>query len=649
MLFSLAVALMVLLVAAFWVYQGLFNSVLMFLNSVVACMVAFGFHEDLNSVWNDSIGPGLGLPLALILIFLATLLGLRFITDKLIPDGLRLPVAVDFAGGGIAGFFTGMILIGTALIAAQMTPISPSMFGFERISANATGVVTSKSLMLNPDGFTLGLINMLSNGRFGGGNPYGHAKPELLTQLYSERAMTQVGDRFDIPPDAVKVLSCRDARQVEEVTQSAPGGGELKREFAAQEASPANKFLVCKVQIEPSAAPKEKSEIRFRLPQFRVVGPPPVDGGPAPKAILATAMSDIYLNRNHNMQEVKKNQARRLVRFGPQTDFLLSPDKTPGVKKGEGYSIEVAFEVPEDFNPWYVEFKHGARSEITKQHLKQGTETKQQASESPAKEKEEAEETAGENESSDAATEEADKNAEESTDEAVESSTDESEDSDSAEESEDDAPKTAKKSSKPKVGQEQGGALNVADAVEQGTDVTDKLPISLDKTDQLVSQALAGGNIGEGHFWIEMPDEETPEDKQVTRFQVPEGKKMLQLGAERNEALSMYGRAMNYASTVAAQIKITTADDRTYFAQGVYSIAKIGGKWIVEIQYHPDAEVPERCLQKSKKLTPDMMKKADPKERRFGYLFLVDPGVKITAFSSGGKGGKQQLDIEVPE
>jgi|CXWL01.1.fsa_nt_gi hypothetical protein len=657
MLFSLAVALMVLLVAAFWVYQGLFNGVLMLLCSIVACMVAFGFYEDLHSVWSGAIGPGLGLPLALILIFLVTLFALRFITDKLIPDGVHLPVVVDFAGGGVAGFFTGMVVIGTALVAAQMAPIGSSVFGFDRISADPQGVVVTRSLMLKPDNFTIGLVNMLSNGRFGGDNPFAKARPDLLTQLYSARAATQVGESYDAPAESLKIVSCREVRRIDEVTQSV-SGADLKREFAPKEAAPANKFLVCKVRIDASAAPLERKDIRFRLPQFRLLGPPPSDNGPSPKAFLASAMSDIYIHHGHNLAEVQRTQPRRLVRFGPQTDFLLAPDKTSvvAIKDGDAvkaYRFEVAFEVPEDFTPWYAEFKHGAKFEITKSLFKEASESKAQSSEASttetvteeAAQKEESEEAedraddgeAGANENADASVEEED-------------SADSADSTDSDEEPKDKPPaKTAKKTSKPKVGQEQGGALNVADATQEGTDVTNLLPIPLDRTNNLVSQALAGSELGDGHFWLELSDEAPPEKQLVTQFRLPEGKKMLQLGAERNEALSMYGRAMNYASTVAAQIKITTADDHAYFAQGVYSIAKINGKTIVEIQYHPDADVPERCLAKPKKLTPEMMKRADPKERKFGYLFIVDPGIKITGFSSGGKGGKQQLDIDVPE
>lgn len=123
MLFSIVVALMVILITAFWAYQGFFSSLIMFFSAIVACMLAFGFYESLNSVWADSLNSMVGLPLAFMLIFLISLAILRFATDKFIPGNVRLPVYVDRAGAGVVGFFSGLIIVGMALVAIQMLQI----------------------------------------------------------------------------------------------------------------------------------------------------------------------------------------------------------------------------------------------------------------------------------------------------------------------------------------------------------------------------------------------------------------------------------------------------------------------------------------------------------------------------------------------
>ena len=100
MLFSIVAGLMVLLVSAFWAYQGLYSSLLMFVEAVIACMIAFGFYESIHSMWEASLNPGLGLPLAFMALFLVSLLIMRMLTDKLIPSNLTLPMYVDRVGGG---------------------------------------------------------------------------------------------------------------------------------------------------------------------------------------------------------------------------------------------------------------------------------------------------------------------------------------------------------------------------------------------------------------------------------------------------------------------------------------------------------------------------------------------------------------------
>src|SRR6185295_1223686 len=134
-------------------------------------MIAFCFYESVHGLWGEALGEGLGHPLALMLLFLVTLVVLRLLTDKMIKGNVRVPVVLDRVGGGIGGFFSGMVLVGMALIAIQMLPISSDVFGYERLVVSPDGAVTRKSLFFKPDEFTMGLMNMLSNGRFGEANP----------------------------------------------------------------------------------------------------------------------------------------------------------------------------------------------------------------------------------------------------------------------------------------------------------------------------------------------------------------------------------------------------------------------------------------------------------------------------------------------
>lgn len=623
MLFSIVVALMVILITAFWAYQGFFSSLIMFFSAVVACMLAFGFYESLNSVWADSLNSMVGLPLAFMLIFLISLAILRFATDKFIAGNVRLPVYLDRAGAGVVGFFSGLIIVGMALVAIQMLPIGPAVFGFDRVQSAPNGTIQTKGFFFKPDSFTVGLASMLSSGRFGGETPLEQAKPDMLLDLYSARANPQPSERMFLPEDCLTVSAYWEASQIDEVTQRVDGES-LVREFSSREpSSPGNKLIVCRVRVDASAA-KEAAEIRFRPAQFRLVGPPPAADGSRsaePEIRLACGLSDIYTHKDHGLKSIDAAQATRLVRFGPQTDLILGPNQTPAIgdKQGKdgldfisGYKFDVAFEVPATFVPWYIEFKRGPRVELTKKMFKD--EPPAYASIAGGRDVPSAEKKA-------------------------------------SKKKRDDEKSDASGGGDVDVGDAPGGATHVANAIAARTGVFSTIPFPLDGNDNVVRSAVRGGKLGDCHFNVEIPDP-PPSDWDVKEFDVPGGKKMVQLGADKNDALSMFGKALNYATNVAAQIYIADDAGNNYYAIGVYSAAPIGGKMVLEVQYHPEADVPERCLAKAQKVTANIMRDTPEDQRKFGYLFLVDPGVTLVSFSSGARQNLKQVfkkPIVVPD
>jgi hypothetical protein len=330
-------------------------------------------------------------------------------------------------------------------------------------------------------------------------------------------------------------------------------------------------------------------------------------------------MTDLYLHKGHALIEVKPERTARLVRFSPKTDFLLSPTATKVIiQEGGKYQLDVVFEVPEDFKPWYIEFKRGARVELSEKLSRK--EPMDPIVSGSAKE---------------SAREAADESGKEPAKEAGK---------------QEKGTKASKDKAPPvEVGAAPGGRTHVADAIKERTGVSAELPVPLNAKDSQVGQHLRSGKLYEGHFAVDIPEDGGDGGEQITEFYVPKDKRMVQIGAEQTIPLSMLGTALNYAAKVAAQVRITATDGRQFFAQGVYSAARVSGKLVFEIQYWPEAEVPER-LKEPLRLTASVMKQAKPSERKFGYLFLVDPGVEITSFSTGGGGGGgQRVKIAVPE
>lgn len=602
MLFSLVIALMVILVAAFWTYQGLFSSAIMFFEALIAAMLAFAFYEPLNGVWVESVGPGLGQPIALMAIFVVSLALFRMLTDKYVTRDVELPVPVSRAGGAICGFFTGMILVGMALIAIQMLPVGSSVFSYERMSYDTErgGPAKMSSMgFFSPDRFTYSLVSMLSDGsRFGTDEAHGlrRAKPDLITQLYSRRAVPQWEARVFLDSRDLEVKAYWDAHEIDHATHKLGEGSTMIREFETKPPKNINdKFLVCTVVVKKSAVPEKQNQIRFRLPQFRVIGFDRGSETENPSVYLATGMSDIYTHRHIGPKPVADKQRERLVAFSPLTDFILGSYNTSVVETDDGYQFDVAFEVPRDFKPWFVEFKSGAMADLS--GLKKLEQPPSWASVAQGKE------------GMSGAT--ARKEAE--------------------------APKT--------------NLWNIPSEVVQKTGFTNNMPFPIAASNTDVPQSVYTGefvgNKDGVHFAFEIP-EEKPADFFLTRFWVPNGKSMFIVTFDDPKKQSMWGRSIQFANRVVGQTSITDNAGNKHFAIGQYAIAKINGRWTYEIQYWPNAleEVPERALKDPKRVTQRVLDDAGPANAYFGFLFLVPADtIEIKEFQAGS-GKPLELNIK---
>lgn len=601
MLFSLGIAFMIILVAGFWTYQGLYSSAIFFFECVIATLIAFGFYEPLNGVWVATLGAGIGKPLAFAVLFLIPLAGMKAATDHYFTENLRFNVAVDRAVAGVFGLLSSLVLVGTALVGVQMLPIGSAVFGFERLAVSPEGDVSRKNIFFKPDNFAAGLASMASAGSMSGSANLATAQPDMLMNLYGARSCVQTEDTHDVPADCIKINSYWETRQIDAVTTKRENIG-ISRTFDTKEVS-GGKLLVFDLNLGSTAGVKDKSDVYFRLPQFRLIGPPP-DTKRSPQVILASGASDVYVNKSHNWVQIQDGQAKRLVRFDPMTNFVLSNNATKEViEQGKGYRICVAFEVPDDFEPWYLAYKNGGRCEINKAKMFKQTPPKSGAiamgNSGPGR-------SLGE---------------------------------------------PAKPKPKPgqeaagTVGKPAGGATHIANATD--VYVTSKIPVPVSRSESVVSGSLKGGKLDDCHFAVEL-EEDIEKSLEVKEFLVPDGKKLVILDADKNQALSMYGRALNFTSNVLAQVTLTTDKGEIYFAQGFYAVGKTSGKTWVEIQYHPEPDVPERSVTKPKKVTNAVLQSTPKETRRFGYIFVVDPGVKITTFKSGGTGGAQSVNIDVP-
>lgn len=647
MILSLIAALFVLLIAAFWAFQGVFSSAIMLLETIAAVMIAFGFYEPLAGVLADKI-PEYHAAVALVLIFVVTLVVLRVLTDKYIGTGMQFPMIVDRAGGGLLGLLTGLLVIGVALIGIQMLPVGPELLGFQRISPAAPKV--RHSVWLNPDGFTVGIVNLLSApGRFSGGGSFGDARPAFLDDLAAANLGAAVNSRRDVPLQALAARNYWLVDSIDEVMQQ-PEGDKWKREFKkVQPDDPAHRYLVVRVGLDTGAAdfPEEGGSLRmarFTPAQFRIVGRE-ADGGAADWR-MASGLSDIFSEKVGF--KLDKYRAQRVVRWPLDQPFGLGTDNAVELVKDGKFVLDVAFEVPADFKPKFIEFKSGARAELNeKMALAKPPVAEKAPPPKPAAKPKKASDDEEEDEEGEEGNEKPAAGSEKKSTKKPAADADDDE-SESGETKPDDEDDDAAEKPKVKVGEKPAGRTGVAAAVEEKTGVSAKLPMPLKKSG-FPSASLQGGKFKEGHVVFEPAEAGAKPADSVVEFVVPEGQRVVQVGAEAVFAGSMLGQVLEYAKRAVSQISIESDSGERFFAIGVYTAATIGGKRVLEIQYWPEADVPERCLEPARKLTPNVLRTAaNQGDLKMGFVFLVPPGTKIVKFHSSPR-NSQDVAIDVPK
>ena len=222
MIMNLIVILLVLGIAYAWMIRGAFSSMIHLLCVIAAGAIAFAFWERL-SVMLISMSPERGFlsfiesvawGVSLIVPFVVSLLILRLITDKLIPNNISNAKGVNYAGGAIFGLGTGVISAGILVIGIGSLRLSTNFFGYQPVwystdrAKGAGSIVKNDSLWIPVDKLTAKLYSNLSNGTFSTPEPLGKWYPELEIVGFTTRISPDDGaGRNAISPDDFKVKS----------------------------------------------------------------------------------------------------------------------------------------------------------------------------------------------------------------------------------------------------------------------------------------------------------------------------------------------------------------------------------------------------------------------------------------------------------
>ena len=600
---SLLVVVLVLAIAYFQAAQGLFSALLMVVLTICCATVAIGTYEWAAVNWLVSFWrPDFAHSIALGVIFGLPLLVLRLGLDRLVRRSALIPLWADRIGGGLCGLVTGMTLVGVMAICVLMIPFGPLVMGFSRVNvvvsdkegstADSTPLdpqAAEKELMLSPDRFAIAAASMLSDGIFSGPRSLRGDNPDFVQASAWVNSVPSEVTRY-APPGSISVVKTAPLpfvyRVIPPARQARRGEVQEPTTYERLPPKPGHEFRMVSVEFEDAARDHNRSHL-FSLRQFRLVGQPfDTESYQQYHAIAIEQEKDKdqtdTLNRHiryHRKGTVDWPVIDTI--YKAQAKKTGDDNRTNWTRSG-AVVVEVVFEVPTGFQPAYVQYKRCARADVLVDEAENpGVDSESQSS------------------------------AARDPDDAI----------------------TESRSGEGAVGRPNRGGNIRRFTTRQGQSFFgDELPWTLQSYRRLKNAEITRGAIRGGHLVGFADEQEAGRDAPVRRFHVPGDKRLLQLNSEFLKAKSGFGKAISFAVGTLQNYFVEDSRGRRHVLVGKYAVADVGGRQVIEVQYFSNKVGTVGQLGKFDKIQDSNLKG----DYDYVLLFLVDPGARLTAFSTGG-------------
>ncbi len=169
----------------------------------------------------------------------------------------------------------------------------------------------------------------------------------------------------------------------------------------------------------------------------------------------------------------------------------------------------------------------------------------------------------------------------------------------------------------------------------QGHRFSNEIPMALTSY-QATGADGRGSDLSTGHVYGKVADQSSGSSRRISTFTIPSDKRMFQLDVRKLQAGSTLGKALQFAVTSVKNYTLTDEQGNRIPVYGQFVVADVDGEQVIEVQYYPEAVSGSnrggiRDFRLVKK------RHFDRGDYQLVYLFLVDPGVKLTKFSTGRK------------
>jgi hypothetical protein len=582
---------------------GLYSAILNVFCATAGVAVAFGFFEPVNALLLGQAGlhPSYTEPAVFVLLFVVTTSVLRVAGDILLRGNVRVPAWGDWIGGGVLGFIVGQLCVGVMLIGFFMLPWGGRVGMYQRYFRDPDNRLFSESVDIDPalrrqdervafwrqrvwlrsDEFAAAYFDILSNGCLRGETTFASVYPSFpdwvawTGNTVQSESLTApiIDDKGNGVKDGLKVASWWEQkapldREITRYRKDVPNYDAENPPFQPLEykVQPGNRLIGVRLTLDRAAADRDKTNAyhRFRPTMIRLVGEiRQSDGSSETVQFVPQALGGV-LKESTNVRIVEWDNNFGLPADGPA-------------------SVDAYFEVPEGFQPQFVEYRRHARAALDASGAAKAA-PERLAAGKPA--------PAGQSE-----------------------------------------------------GKRTGGPANFVDTIElNGTGDLTTLPFPLagDKVRANLDVTIEGKQLASGRIQglrSEFQTTDNLRDTNITEFKLPEGKRLFQLQAHAKKAASLPGQVLNFAGSVVSQYQAEDETGASHPLIGYYALVKRDGQPYIELAYLPDDASFRGMLDfKTSGIKKDLQ---DQDDAILGMLFAVPAGRKITAISS--QAGRNEL------
>jgi hypothetical protein len=198
----LTVLIMAGVTYAFW-REGPLTAFAMCVNILLAGVLAFNFYEPIADLLDPafadlSAARGIEDGLALMLVFLPSLMVLRLLTNSLAKTHMEYPPLLHRGGSVVCGLVAGYLLSGFLLCVIMTLPLQRDFLGFDRYKPGESPALRK---FMPPDLVWLAMMHRLSGAGLSGGEDRfdSHCNYEVRYERYHRFTLDKDGNEVRLP------------------------------------------------------------------------------------------------------------------------------------------------------------------------------------------------------------------------------------------------------------------------------------------------------------------------------------------------------------------------------------------------------------------------------------------------------------------